>query len=179
MSTERPWPSWRTRPTARGVFLRKITRGATATDIPILPNTQVAPRRHRHPRRTHPGHRGGDQDAGVSGPRDRRRRRGVHRRGDRHRRAARRDRLQGRQRAAHAVHLRRRADCRPVLRMAALSASDLRADSVVHRLVHEFGRPERVHRRSSASRPDRASSPACSSSASACSSGASRSRRCP
>ena len=26
---------------ARGVFLRKITRGATATDIPILPNTQV------------------------------------------------------------------------------------------------------------------------------------------
>jgi putative transport protein len=28
-------------PGARGVFLRKITRGATATDIPILPNTQV------------------------------------------------------------------------------------------------------------------------------------------
>jgi putative transport protein len=28
-------------PTARGVFLRKITRGATATTIPILPNTQV------------------------------------------------------------------------------------------------------------------------------------------
>ena len=28
-------------PFARGVFLRKITRGATATDIPILPNTQV------------------------------------------------------------------------------------------------------------------------------------------
>jgi putative transport protein len=26
-------------PAARGVFLRKITRGATATDIPILPNT--------------------------------------------------------------------------------------------------------------------------------------------
>ena len=26
---------------ARGVFLRKITRGATATDIPILPNTQI------------------------------------------------------------------------------------------------------------------------------------------
>jgi putative transport protein len=26
---------------ARGVFLRKITRGATATDIPILPNTQL------------------------------------------------------------------------------------------------------------------------------------------
>jgi putative transport protein len=28
-------------PGARGVFLRKITRGATATDIPILPNTTV------------------------------------------------------------------------------------------------------------------------------------------
>jgi putative transport protein len=28
-------------PGARGVFLRKITRGATATDIPILPETQV------------------------------------------------------------------------------------------------------------------------------------------
>ena len=30
-----------TMPAARGVFLRKITRGATATDIPILPNTQI------------------------------------------------------------------------------------------------------------------------------------------
>jgi putative transport protein len=30
-----------TRPTARGVFLRKIVRGATATEIPILPNTKV------------------------------------------------------------------------------------------------------------------------------------------
>jgi putative transport protein len=28
-------------PTARGVFLRKITRGATATSIPILPGTRV------------------------------------------------------------------------------------------------------------------------------------------
>jgi putative transport protein len=28
-------------PGARGVFLRKITRGATATDIPILPNTTL------------------------------------------------------------------------------------------------------------------------------------------
>src|SRR5881396_2744311 len=30
-----------TRLAARGVFLRKITRGATATDIPILPSTEV------------------------------------------------------------------------------------------------------------------------------------------
>ena len=29
------------RPAARGVFLRKITRGATATDIPILPSTKI------------------------------------------------------------------------------------------------------------------------------------------
>ena len=29
------------RPEARGVFLRKITRGATATDIPILPSTTI------------------------------------------------------------------------------------------------------------------------------------------
>jgi putative transport protein len=29
------------RPSARGVFLRKITRGATATTIPILPNTKI------------------------------------------------------------------------------------------------------------------------------------------
>lgn len=28
-------------PGARGVFLRKITRGATATDIPIMPNTEL------------------------------------------------------------------------------------------------------------------------------------------
>ncbi len=28
-------------PESRGVFLRKITRGATATDIPILPSTQI------------------------------------------------------------------------------------------------------------------------------------------
>src|SRR5947199_4583279 len=30
-----------TRPATRGVFLRKITRGATATDIPILPSTEI------------------------------------------------------------------------------------------------------------------------------------------
>ncbi len=30
-----------TRPTSRGVFLRKIVRGATATEIPILPNTKI------------------------------------------------------------------------------------------------------------------------------------------
>ena len=34
----RSWPSG---PSARGVFLRKITRGATATTIPVLPNTTI------------------------------------------------------------------------------------------------------------------------------------------
>ena len=29
------------RPTARGVFLRTITRGATATTIPVLPSTRI------------------------------------------------------------------------------------------------------------------------------------------
>ena len=38
-------------PAARGVFLRKITRGATATDIPILPDTEVQSGRHPDPRR--------------------------------------------------------------------------------------------------------------------------------
>src|SRR6266513_3828604 len=30
-----------TRPAARGVFLRKIPRGATATDVPVLPGTEI------------------------------------------------------------------------------------------------------------------------------------------
>ena len=47
----------------------------------------VAAGRHRHPRRPHPGRRGRDQDVGLSGPRDRRGGRGVHRCGDRDRRA--------------------------------------------------------------------------------------------
>ena len=44
-------------PEARGVFLRKITRGATATSIPILPSTKIHRGRHPHARRPHPGHR--------------------------------------------------------------------------------------------------------------------------
>ena len=39
--TARHWQSWRKSPGARGVFLRRIVRGATATDIPILPNTKI------------------------------------------------------------------------------------------------------------------------------------------
>ena len=39
--TARPWRSLPSLPGARGVFLRRIVRGATATVIPILPNTKV------------------------------------------------------------------------------------------------------------------------------------------
>ena len=45
------------------------------------------------------------------------------------------------------VHLRRRVDFRPVLRLAALGAPDLRTVSVADGVVHEFGRSECVHRR--------------------------------
>ena len=97
-------------PGARGVFLRKITRGATATDIPILPDTKL----NRGDIVTLVGRTqdiaAATKTAGLSGPRDRCGRRGVHRRGHRDRRTGRRDRLQGRQRAADAVHVRRRVD---------------------------------------------------------------------
>ena len=101
-----------TMPEARGVFLRKITRGATATDIPILPATQI----NRGDILTLVG-RTQDTTAATKAL-------GVADRPtdvadvafigacDRHRRADRRARLQGRRRAAHAVDLRRRADLR-------------------------------------------------------------------
>ena len=73
-------------PAARGVFLRKITRGATATDIPILPNTTI----ERGDILTIVG-RTQDTDAvtkllGVADRADRRHRHGVRRRCDRGRR---------------------------------------------------------------------------------------------
>ena len=37
----KPLAELATLPSSRGVFLRKITRGATATSIPILPNTKI------------------------------------------------------------------------------------------------------------------------------------------
>ena len=52
-------------PATRGVFLRKITRGATATDIPILADTRVAARRYRYPRRAYPGRSSGNQGVGY------------------------------------------------------------------------------------------------------------------
>jgi putative transport protein len=37
----KPLAELATLPSSRGVYLRKITRGATATDLPILPNTKI------------------------------------------------------------------------------------------------------------------------------------------
>ena len=146
-STARPWPSWparraraacscarspaaRPRPTSRSCRTRKLNRGDIVTLVGRTQDIAAATKMLGYPDRA-----------------DRRRRRGLHRRGDHDRRAARRAGLQGRQRAADAVHLRRRADRRPVLRLAALGAPDLRADSIIDRVVHELGRPQRVHRR--------------------------------
>ena len=55
-----------TQPAARGVFLRRIVRGATATIIPILPNDQGAPRRHSHNCRPTAGYRRGSENCWVS-----------------------------------------------------------------------------------------------------------------
>ncbi len=54
-------------PAARGVFLRKITRGAVATSIPILANHEDLSRRHSQRCRAHRGRRRRDQAAWRSG----------------------------------------------------------------------------------------------------------------
>ena len=134
-------------PATRGVFLRKITRGATATDIPILADTKLER---------------GDVLRSPDAPRTLRQQLGywvtltarptwrtwhlsasaiaigallgavVYKVGEC---------------ATHIVHLRRCVDGRPVLRLAALCAPDIRPDSVTHGVVHELSRAERVHRR--------------------------------
>ncbi len=147
-----------TNPATRGVFLNKITRGATATDIPDPAGHRGQSRRPAQRRRSHAGHLGGDQAARRRGPSDRRHRHGVCRRRGRRRRADRRAGLQDFRRAAYAVDRRRRADRRHHRRMAALGASILRSHSDAHRLVHELRRPQCLHCRSSASPPVRASS---------------------
>ena len=113
------------RPDARGVFLRKITRGATATDIPVLPNTEI----NRGDLLTLVGR---TQDTAAAT-----KMLGVADRPtdvtdmafvgafDRHRRADRRAGLQGGRGAAHAVDRRRRARRRDRRRLAALGAPDL------------------------------------------------------
>ena len=135
-----------TRPAARGVFLRKITRGATATDIPILPGTEV----NRGDLLTLVG-RTEDIAAATKmlGVADRPTDVtdmafvGAVYRG---RRADRRAGLQGGRRAAHPVDRRRSAGLRDHRRMAALGAPEVRPHSDAHRLVHELGRPQHLHR---------------------------------
>ena len=115
---------------ARGVYLRKITRGATATEIPILPDTKI----NRGDILTLVGR---TQDVSTAtkalGYPDKQTdvadvmfigaaiAIGA---------LARRTGLQCRWRAAHAVDLGRRLDRRPVLRLAALRAADIRAHPV-------------------------------------------------
>ena len=85
-------PAERPRPTSRSCRTRRCNRGDILTLVGRTQDMSAATKALGYPDRA-----------------DRRRRRGLHRRGDRHRRPARRARLQGRRRAAHAVHLRRRA----------------------------------------------------------------------
>ena len=133
-------------PAARGVFLRKITRGATATDIPILPTTTV----QRGDLLTIVG-RTQDTNTAIKllGVADRatdvtdmafvgavrRDRRPVRLAGPQHRR-----------RAADAVHGRRRARRGNHRRLAAVRPSELRPRPDADHLVHELGRPQHLHR---------------------------------
>ncbi len=133
-------------PSSRGIYLRKITRGATAIDIPILADTKI----YRGDIVTLVG--GTKNIAAAS------KALGVVDRvtdvadvafigiaitiGATGRRLC----LEGRRRSAHAVNVRRRADRGPVLRMVALGEAEVRADSDPDTLVHEFGRLERLHR---------------------------------
>ena len=135
-----------TRPAARGVFLRKITRGATATDIPVLPGTEI----NRGDLLTLVG-RTSDTTAATKML-------GVADRptdvtdmafvglfivvGAPDRLAG----LQGGWRAAHPVDRRRSAGLRDHRRMAALGAPVVWTHSDAHRLVHELGRPQHLHR---------------------------------
>ena len=133
-------------PAARGVFLRKITRGATATTIPILPNTKI----ERGDILTIVG-RTQDTNAATKllGVADRPtdvadvafigawivvgaligslvfKVGGV---------------------PADAVDRRRRAHRGDRGRLAALGTPVLRAHPVAHRLVHELGGPQHIHR---------------------------------
>ena len=134
-------------PVARGVFLRRIVRGATATEIPILPNTKV----HRGDILTIVGR---TQDTTAAAKHI-----GVV---DRPSDIA--DvafigaaiaigalvgclRLQGRRHSTDVVHVGRRTHFRTRIRLAAVGASDLWTDPVVDCVVHELGRPEHIHRR--------------------------------
>ncbi len=133
-------------PAARGVFLRRIVRGATATVIPILPNTKI----QRGDILTIVGR---TQDTNAAA-----KMLGVADRpsdvadvafiGWRHHvgGAGRRRGAPRRWRAADAFDRRRCADCRYRVWLAALRSAHLRTDSVLDRVVHELGRAERLYR---------------------------------
>ncbi len=134
-------------PAARGVFLRKITRGAVATSIPILPNTKV--------------YRGDILDvvgrtedtAAVTkllGVPDRPTRccgRCIHRRQHHDRRTDRRACVESGRSAADAVDGWRCAHRGTGRRMVAIGASHFWPHPNLNRLVHEFRRTQHFHRR--------------------------------
>jgi len=62
-STGRRWPNWQ-RSAARGVFLRKITRGRSRPKSRFAQHA-IAAGRYRHPCWTHPGHNGRTKMLGV------------------------------------------------------------------------------------------------------------------
>jgi len=133
-------------PSSRGVFLRKITRGAVATSIPILAKYDNLPRRHPYRGRPHPGHQFRNQDAGRPGSPHGRGRRSVHRRRNHRGRADRRSGVEGIRCSTDAVNRWWRIDLGTDLRVAALGSSQVRPDPDVDRLVHELGRSEHLHR---------------------------------
>ena len=135
-----------TQPSARGVFLRKITRGAVTTTIPILPNTKI----HRGDILNVVG-RTQDTAAvtkavGVPDKTNRCRRRRLYRRQHHGWRIDRRTGAEGRRSTAHALHRRRRSYRRTGRRVVPVGAADVRPDPLVHRLVHELHWPEHFHR---------------------------------
>ena len=134
-------------PAARGVFLRKITRGAVATSIPILPNTKI--------------YRGDILDVvgrtqdtaavtkllGVPDRPTRCCRRRIHRRQHHGRRTDRRAGVESGRSAADSLYGWRRAHRRARCRVVAVGAPQFWPHPNLDRLVHEFRRTQHFHRR--------------------------------
>ncbi len=120
-------------PVVRGVYVRKIVRGATATEIPILADTKL----NRGDIVTLTGRTqdiaAATKALGARGSRHRCHRRRLYGSRYRHRCAGWRIRVEGRRRAADLVDVRRRIDFRHRLRLAALGAADFRTHSLAGR----------------------------------------------
>jgi putative transport protein len=119
-------------PAARGVFLRKITRGATATDIPILPNTEL----YRGDVVTLVGR---TQDTTAAAKL-------LYRCRDHSRRGSRGAGFENWRSAADPLNCRWRAYRGSRVRLAPLGTPILRADPISYRLVHEFCWSQYFHR---------------------------------